>query len=235
MNITVGLDKEIDDADLDTYKIKSSSSCYFCETSMCSSNTYIHLKKLKVKTCSLCHTVSNFNKYYINHVMLCHSDLSQLNIIKLTHDYYKKHHKIPSPSEIDKSAKYVKIDCLTYAQFYDQLNFPTKNQFEQFVFFFTSEIKLSVPKNLFKQSTKNDKPYDISFFDLPIYKLSDAEILLFDQFTSQSKKQCVKEMNLVKSLLTQYIDNTKAGIKEKDLFLKAITDPKYDINKLVKI
>ncbi len=222
MNITVGLDKEINDSN--TYVIEKSSFCYFCGISTCLSNVYIHSKKLIVNACSLCHTISNFNKFYINCVTLCHSKLSQLDVIKLTHDYYKKHHKIPTPHEIDKTTTIIKLDCLTYAQFYDQLDPTIQEQFKHFIFFFTSEMQVSGTKNLFKQNIRNDIPYDISFFTLPTYKLSDTEKLLIDEFTSKCKKQCVNEMNSLKSLLEQELIKVKLEINEKETFLKQLLD-----------
>lgn len=223
MNISIGLDKEIDD---DTYKIEKTTSCYFCGMSACISKVYIHSKKIIVNTCTLCDTISNFNKQYNNCTMLCHSKMSQLDIIKLTHEYYKKFHKIPKPNEIDDTVTMIKLDCLTYAQFYDQLDSTTQEQFKQFVFFFTSEMQVSGTKNLFKQNIKKDIPYDMSFFNLPIYNLSDTETLLINEFTSKCKKQCITEMNALKSLLERELINVKTKIKDKDIFLKTIIELK---------
>jgi len=222
MNISIGLDNEIDN--VDTYKAEKSSSCYFCGMSACVSGVHIHSKKIIVNTCTLCCTISKFNKLYINWVMLCHSNLSQLDIIKLTHEYYKKHHRIPKPNEIDDTAIMIKLDCLTYAQFYDQLDPTVQEQFKQFVFFFTSEMQVSGTKNLFKQNVRKDIPYDMSFFDLPTYKLSDTETLLINEFTSKCKKQCISEMDVLKSLLEKELTNVKTKIKDKDTFLKTILD-----------
>ena len=57
------------------------------------------------KYCYLCNIIFNTQYFNIKNIIVCSSNLSQLDIIKLTRDYIQKNNKIPSPSEIDKDCK----------------------------------------------------------------------------------------------------------------------------------
>lgn len=204
MVLQIGLCKNID---TNEYEICKNTRCYFCEFATCSIDTYIYSEKKIVKTCILCHTISNFKTYYVYNVMLCHSDKSQSDIIKLTHDYYKKHNKIPVPFDIDKNVRRINLDCITFAHFYDQ--YYRKDKYAKFIFFFTSEIKMHPKQSLFKQITEHKSTYDSSIFDIPVYKMSHDEMRYIDEYISECKDANKKVMNKVKNEIDKKILATK--------------------------
>jgi len=57
--------------------------------------------------CYLCNIVYNTRYYNIKNIIICFSNLSQLEIIKLTREYIQKNNKIPTPNEIDKDCKII--------------------------------------------------------------------------------------------------------------------------------
>lgn len=86
----------------------TTNECNVCE-SICkiNYNTYIHDKKIYIKTCYLCHIVMNFKKYHSNKIFLISSTKSQLEIINKINDHYLNTEEIPNPLDIDKSCKIV--------------------------------------------------------------------------------------------------------------------------------
>lgn len=101
--------------DITNFIKKNNVKCLFCETKKNLLNTYY--KQEIINCCPLCNIIINFNKTYTFYAVLCHSKMSQLDIIKTTKKLYEENNIIPLPKEIDANAKYIKLPLYLFAQF----------------------------------------------------------------------------------------------------------------------
>jgi len=64
--------------------------------------------------CEFCRIVKYNNKYDVFNYILCISDLSQEDIIKITFEIFKKCNKIPTPEEVDPSCIKLQLNPYIY-------------------------------------------------------------------------------------------------------------------------
>jgi hypothetical protein len=167
--------------------------------------TYVHEIKKKIKTCYLCHIVSNFKRYHTGKVLLCKSNMSQKDINIKTLKYFQKYNSIPLATKIDADCKMIKMQSYCFVKIYDQLNDNKKEIFNNVVIFFTNEVSKNLLKykSSFFSEKKNDYiSYDIKYFDIPEYKLTKKEI-------------CIIENSIKNDNISKVYINTKNNMKNK--------------------
>lgn len=156
--------------DIDNTPEDFAKKCYFCESKINLQLTY-HDDKI-INSCPLCHIVVNYCKEYIYHSILCHTKLSQLEIIKKTWEFYNSKGYVPKPTEIDPNTKIIKIPTFIFANFRD------KKYFQNFCVFFTNKIENMLTDDIDDIFTpsKDKKIMDIlDYFDIPEYIFTDEE------------------------------------------------------------
>ena len=62
------------------------------------------------KLCEFCNIIKNNHKLNIFNFVICHTKLTQLEIIQKTYDYYINNDKIPTPNQIDINCKIIKVN-----------------------------------------------------------------------------------------------------------------------------
>lgn len=75
-------------------KYKKLSQCVF-------SNKSKPTKSNMVACCTFCYIVSNFSSYYIQHIEIRQSKMTQLQIIRKTSNYIFQNNCIPTPEQVD--------------------------------------------------------------------------------------------------------------------------------------
>jgi hypothetical protein len=156
--------------DIDNAQKEQSDDCYFCKSKINLQVAYYDNKI--INTCFLCHLVVNYQKEYIYHCVLCNTELTQLEVIKKTWDFFDKKGYVPRPNEIDPNSKLVKIPVYIFA------NFTNKHKFSDYCLFFTNKVENMLTDetdDVFGVSKKKIKIDILEYFDLPEYVMSDKE------------------------------------------------------------
>ena len=190
----------------------SKGTCDMCESN-CDVTyiTYMHEVKKKLKTCYLCHIVSNFKRYHTGKVLLCKSNMNQKDINVSTLKYFQKHSNIPLATKIDANCKMIKVQSYHFAKVYDQLNDNKKEIFNNVVIFFTNEVSrnlLKYKRSFFSEKKEDYVSYDIKYFDIPEYKLTKKEIYIIESSTKNDD---------ISKILIDMKNNMKNKIKNANL------------------
>jgi len=121
------------------------------------------------KYCEFCNIIKNTEKQDIYKIIICKSDLEQIDIIKKTYEYFMKNDKIPSPSDIDNNAIIINVNPYLF----------TKNIYNNdYKIFFTNCInknKIKIKKIMTKYNNekldinKYCKGIDLDKIDLKTY------------------------------------------------------------------
>lgn len=108
MNINIELNASDESNESPTYELKKSiSNCSNCSTKM-----KILYDYSSFKLCELCNIVFKYDNYTIHKGILCRTDLTQKQIIDLTHKFLKSKKRIPRILEIDPNAKIVDMNFM---------------------------------------------------------------------------------------------------------------------------
>lgn len=120
-------------------------------------NTYITEDSLCIKSCYMCHVITNFKKYHANKLLLIKSNLTQSEIIKQIAEYFYNYKQIPIPNVIDENCLIVKeLDLVKY--FYNQSAYPNvKIYFNPNI---TNYIEDATPNMFFKKTQNNENDND---------------------------------------------------------------------------
>jgi hypothetical protein len=156
--------------DIDNAEKEQTNKCHFCESKINLQATYYDNKI--INACFLCHIVVNYQKEYIYHCVLCSTELTQLEVIKKTWDFFDKKGYVPRPNELDPDAKLVKIPAYIFA------NFTNKHKFSDYCLFFTNKVEdmlTDATDDVFGVSKKKVKIDILEYFDLQEYIISDIE------------------------------------------------------------
>ncbi len=62
--------------------------------------------------CKLCYMITHINYNFCNELMLCHSKLTQVDIVRKTVDFIIKEQKVPGVADLDKDAKIVPLSLM---------------------------------------------------------------------------------------------------------------------------
>lgn len=141
-------------------------------------------------SCYLCHTISHINYNFKNDIVLCVSQLTQLNIVRKTVEFIIKFKRIPSIIEIDPNAKLTELSFVDYSNLLIHAN--TKNinlslepdiNFDKYKIFFNSNMyptfiaSLIITKSMFEEDEdEDDKVNTNEVINLPIIQqLTDVE------------------------------------------------------------
>jgi hypothetical protein len=193
--LSVCMDIDISNIDFDEYNSVESEGCYFCGVDKHIVNAYVHSKKLIVNACVFCNMIVNFKRYNMGKIMLCNTSMTQLQVIRKTHELFNKNKLTPLPTLIDPKVKHIHISPMIYAKFIQSLDNLDKTKFNKFVFFFTSEVdKMIVPRatginrNMFAISKQivQSVPYNLDFFDIPAYELKLNEKEYIETFINDT-------------------------------------------------
>lgn len=121
------------------------------------------------KYCEFCNIIQNIQKNDIYKIIICKSDLEQIDIIKKTYEYFIKNDKIPIPKEIDNDSIIINVNPYLFK----------KNIFNNnYKIFFTNCIdknKIKIKKFMIKYNNekldviKYCKGIDLDKIDLKTY------------------------------------------------------------------
>lgn len=176
---------------------KQNNKCYFCDVKINLQPTYYNNEI--ISCCFLCHITNNFDKEYVYHAFLCHSKLSQLDIIKKTWAFYKKNGYVPLSKEIDKNAKIIRTPLYLYSQF------KNKNDFPDFKLFFTNKVQdmlLEETDDVF-DTVANIKKYNVSDY------IEQDEYTLLNEEKNSINKQTEILIKNNYSIMTEIEQNLK--------------------------
>lgn len=139
--------------------IKSVANCSNCSTKMKVLYSYTDYN---FKLCELCNIVFKYDAFSIHKGILCHTMLTQDQIIELTHKFLKSNKRIPRINEIDPGAKIVDRN------FVDVLDLIRSNDFMEIKLFFSDMINYDHFSfvSMFARASKYE-PY--AFFNI-VYK-----------------------------------------------------------------
>lgn len=199
--------------DYDLYTFKLNKSCYYClsQTNI-NFNTYICQEQICVKTCLFCNIITNYKKIHTGKVILCHSTLSQLEIIKKTQQYYKEFNTIPLLIDIDSKVQIISISSYIFAKL---LLTQDKSIFKNYVFFFTSDITQILNNNscMFGTNTKPKiKHINMYYSNIPKYIIPQSEQNIIDNFIINITNDNNIIINANKKIINSY-QNITTNIK----------------------
>ena len=225
-NIIINLDTDID---FDDYQFEDNgNSCYLCG---CSNNviydTFIYKKSIRVKTCNFCNIITNFKRCHIGKVVLCHSLLSQKDIVIKTTKFVQTNNTIPFPTELDPNVQLINMSCFEFALMLSMnLKTEKKEDFTKFVFFLTQEntnILKHKEKNMFSSKPKKESvPYNIDCFDLPVYVFTKSELNAIEYMRLYISKNDHKSMKSNKEKIDIAIKKTSDIINFKNNLIKNV-------------
>lgn len=109
--------------------------CKCCKSKI--EKCYTNLKT-KLDYCYLCFICLNFSPKYLDHVILCKSNIKQEEINNYAYYYFQKYHKMPTYYEIDIDAKPVKK--ISPIHFILNLDDPS---YAQYKLFFTKDLNIN--------------------------------------------------------------------------------------------
>lgn len=174
--------------------------CYFCDDKNNLVNTFYNNEI--INCCTLCNVIVNFNKSYTFYCILCYSEMSQFDIIKITKKIYKDTGIIPFPQELDKNAKYVNIPVYLYAKF--------ENKIDNFKLFFTCKILDII----------NDETDDV--FDVPKIKSKEkrnlCDYINIEKYEFDKKQKKARRVEI----LSVKKKNYDLFVEKEDKFIKKI-------------
>jgi hypothetical protein len=181
---------------IDNIPNKQKNKCFFCDSKVKLQPTYYN--KEIISCCFLCHITNNFDKEYVYHVYLCNSELSQLDIIKKTWEFYKKNGYTPLSKNIDDQATIIRIPIYFFGQF------TNKNEFPNYKLFFTNKVQdmlIEEEDDIF-ETAQNIKKYNVMDYieHQQEYQIPKKEKMLID-----SQMEIISKNNF--SIMTE-IENT---------------------------
>lgn len=201
---------------IDNLENNQQNKCHFCESKINLQPTIY--KDTIINCCFLCHITVNFDKDYIYHCLLCHSELSQKNIISKTWEFYNKNGYVPLPQEIDEHAKIIKIPVHLFAQFNKK-----KSKFHNYKFFFTNKVQnmlLDETDDVFEK-VPNIKKYDLlQYFKIDAYQIPDDEKNNINKQINKINTNNFEVMTEIQNNLLERYNNLEKNI----LFNKKLTD-----------
>jgi hypothetical protein len=91
---------------------------------------------------------------FTDNIVICISELKQIDIISLTYNYFKEHNRIPYPTDLDKNVIILDYPVYVFNQIYNMMNENDKKKFNVKIFF-TNVID----KNMLKVKKMSDPYY----------------------------------------------------------------------------
>jgi hypothetical protein len=163
------------------------TKCYdFCPFCGGLDIVYVNIPELKLKTrvCLLCNLLVNFDIKKLNKLILCYSKLPQSEIVKRTMCHYLTHGQIPKPFDIDNLVEKINLSPIIYLQL---INYNLTN----FVFFFSDLVNdmLGNDVSIFEDKIPFRSKYDLSFFEIPIHKITDNEQKILNKYEKKINKK----------------------------------------------
>ena len=147
-------------------------------------------------SCKLCYVLTHVNFGHIDDVILCHSSLSQLDIVRKTIDHIIKNKKTPTPSEIDDKVKYIPVSLMELCSIMINNNGSLPSELSTYKLFVTNSFDTSFVDYHQSASQSAGKPYLFTESDdeeennnivipiedtLPLYKIHNKEKDVIDK------------------------------------------------------
>ena len=200
MKASLNLDYTI--IDYDDYKYIDNEKCYFCDYSEKKLFfSYLHDKKIQVRTCLLCNITVNFQSNNNEDCIVYKSSLSQLEIIKLTINGVINKNKILKPVKIDPKSSRTNLLPSNFIQYLDDEEYYINGEKKEFpknkykIFFYPSkklckyfnlnyiqfniddEIKINIDSHISINDNDIIKKYDkkINYIKQKIYNIVNEE------------------------------------------------------------
>lgn len=106
--------------------------------------------------CELCNTVFRYSSRTMKSGVICHTNLTQLEIIRKTYEFLKKNTRIPRISEVDSDARIVKYPFPDLLKALKSATRDQRKEFSDLKLFFTDMIDYNAFhfNSMFKRPTK---------------------------------------------------------------------------------
>lgn len=158
------------------------SECYYCECKTDLQNTYDYKLKKIYKMCILCNMLFNFKKSYTNKIFFVKSKVSQKKINKKSMKFYNKKSYMISPIELDTNCKLINLSPFLL---FEIITIHPEYFTNYKIMFNNNAIVKKIISNIFidvvsHHDTKSQ--YDISYYELPIYKFDENELKFINKF-----------------------------------------------------
>lgn len=151
-------------------------------------NCKLNYKDLNNKLCVFCDICESNNKNYIFNILIGTSNLSQIEIIKRTYEYFNKYDKIPMPSEIDNNSQIFKINPYIFREF-----IKTNLILINYKIFFTNCIDLNKIKTKRFPLKYNQEKLNLLFLDNRI-EISELDIDVFNSYNKFKDEYYLKNV-----------------------------------------
>jgi len=117
--------------------------------------------------CRLCYLITHINFGFFDEMILCFSNLSQLDIVRKTVNFIIHNKKVPTIIEIDPDAKKLPISLYEFSNIlslYQFNNLP--RQMKSYKIFFSLNVNTDfIAKNYFDNTLVNNSKYGYMFID----------------------------------------------------------------------
>lgn len=204
-------DVDIESTNTDNYETDFETNiCNFCGCNCKLYITYLHEKKIKTKSCYLCHIVVNFKRYHMGKMILVKSEKSQYEINKKTMTYFNETKNIINPLDLDKNALLIEMKIYDFIELNNKI-------FKNCVVFFTDHVieHLTVTyQNLFKPIKQKKYNTIYNFINMKTYNLSKEEII---ELNNLLEKKSI-ENNEITNEIQLSIDNKIKSVYDKIKF-----------------
>ena len=106
----------------------------------------------------MCDIITEPKYWHTYSYIVCHSNISQMDIIKKTREMIHKYNRVPLPNEIDTQVKIVKFNPYEFIQISKLTNY-----FVNFKIFFTDDLNIRQIKTfrIFDKIIKNKKDFEL--------------------------------------------------------------------------
>ena len=108
--------------------------------------------------CIMCQSITEPTHQHTYSYIVCHSNISQIDIIKRTRDFVCKHNRVPLPNEIDTLVKIIKTNPYEFVKISKLTDY-----FKNFKIFFTDDLNIKLIKTfrIFDKIIKNKKDFEL--------------------------------------------------------------------------
>jgi hypothetical protein len=168
-----------------------------------SDNTVEDIKDNLDVCCKLCYMVTHVNYSYLDDIIVCWSELDQVEIVRKTVDYVIKNNKVPELKDIDKNVKQSPLSVMELCSILLEGNKKLLKNINNIKIFFTNKLDTAFIQSYI--STKNKK---VTFIDIDYIdseeRIKEEEIDNKLQLSNQLKniqkyKYNIKKDKLVKN------------------------------------
>lgn len=169
--------------------------------------------------CKFCHMILNFRHSYCNSLLLCWSDMSQIDIVRNSIDYIIINGTIPQVSDIDKNAKNLNISLIEYINI---INNKMPDEFKKYKIFLSDNYDIMYLVPLIKKSLFKTKKNIIKTRQL--HKFSKNELKHINKYLGLVKKKENTLKKEINNIILNVLETECENSYNKDIFTDTISN-----------